>query len=114
MIIESPFLYEPVNTVYTREQFTEYVKDYFNDGLITNPDGALWCPEENGKHVCKSFVVTHNIWKINGVHKPEYWDWCNSNTKGKVLCFWCDTENNRECWGFTDPEDIFLWMLRWT
>lgn len=50
------------------------------------------------------------------ITKQDYWDWCNKNLSGKLLCYWSDDEEGGtgEWWGFTNKDDITLWLLRWS
>lgn len=48
-----------------------------------------------------------------GITKQQYWDWCNENMSGKLLCYWSDGITG-EWWGFTNKDDITLWLLKWS
>lgn len=45
--------------------------------------------------------------------KSEYWAWCNENLNGRLLCYWTNSEDQVEWWGFTQKDDIALWLLKW-
>ena len=78
---------------------------------LGNDGSPLWIPEENSEEPYTWFVCV----KPNGVSrfKWSYWEWCNSTLIGKVRCYSSDTDNQQEWWGFTNKEDITIWMLKW-
>ena len=94
--------------ILTRAQFV----DYFNNlgAGLGNDDSPLWIPEESGDR-CEMFVCVKPI----GVSrfKWAYYNWCNTTLKGKVFCYSSDPDNQKEWWGFTNRDDIVLWMLKW-
>ncbi len=69
-------------------------------------DRILWLPERAASITCHWFV---NL-KVNC--PSDYWDWCNNNLKGHVRCF--SSGDEEEWWGFTNKDDISLWVLRFS
>ena len=71
------------------------------------PEGPLWAYEDYVGIRCEYFIKTPlpQNWDT-GVH----WRWCEHNLTGRILCYsWGD-----ECWwGFTDSQDLSVWLLRW-
>lgn len=72
----------------------------------------LWIPEKDfaPKVKCIKFVRTNPV-KLVRENKDEYWRWCNETLNGTVRCFTSGDED--EWWGFTDPDDVVIWTLRW-
>lgn len=70
---------------------------------------------EPRRHPSQWFVKVKPIRISNSdrYRKSDYWTWCNKNLHGRLLCYWCDTENQEEWWGFTNKDDIALWLLKW-
>lgn len=87
-------------------------------------NGPLWIPEtfDNKKICCiwflkvkpldlSSCLITDNYPQGK---KEYYYSWCKENLKGQVRCFSSDpTDTMEEWWGFTEQNDIMLWMLKW-
>jgi hypothetical protein len=89
---------------------TEFA-DYFNslDSRLGGPDSPLWIPDDftpSQWFVCVKPIGVHRF-------KFSYFDWCNKTLAGRVRCYSSDPENQKEWWGFTDKNDIALWMLKW-
>ena len=80
---------------------------------LGNRSSALWSPEEYLR-VNKSvaFVCVKPI-NVSAIGKVLYWNWCKKHLQGKVACYSSDDINEEEWWGFTNPDDIVFWMLRW-
>lgn len=94
--------------VLDRTEFADHFRSL--DKRLAGPESPLWIPDEDTPS--EWFVCVEPI----GVHrfKFEYYNWCNNTLKGKVRCYSSASENKQEWWGFTDREDIVLWMLKWT
>ena len=77
-------------------------------------DSPAWTHEPQ-RHPSQWFVKVKpiGISNSNRYRKSDYWTWCNKNLHGRLLCYWCDTENQEEWWGFTNKDDIALWLLKW-
>lgn len=100
--------------IQTREEFKQWVDKNFK-GISVEPDSPLWCPEHDLQStLCGWFVIVKQLRLSKKGTKSDYWLWCSENLQGYVRCFWSDSENDQECWGFTDYNDICLWMLRWS
>ena len=98
--------------IQTREEFKSWVDTEMSD-IGSFADSPVWIPENNLSGRCEWFVHLGQL-KISGpVAKDNYWSWCRANLKGEVRCFYLDSDNDRECWGFTRYDDIPLWILRW-
>ena len=101
----------------SREQFAQMFEEV-KPGLGL-PSSPLWIPEEgldDYPHVrCEWFVCVRP--KIRHVYDPVeksvYWSWCQNNLNGHVRCFSSNTEGREEWWGFTDANDVALWLLKW-
>ena len=97
--------------IINREEFARHFNT-LKDGL-GGPDSALWIPEEDSHPADLSnwFVCVEPI----GVSrfKWAYWEWCNETLQGKVRCYSSNTDDQQEWWGFTDKDDIVVWMLKW-
>jgi hypothetical protein len=96
----------------TRKQF----KDHW-EGIapgISFPRGGLWayertCLKKSRWFICVSPLDIHH----NESEKIAYWQWCNRNCAGQILCYSTDYENQEEWWGFSHRADIVLWVLKW-
>lgn len=74
----------------------------------------LWAPEEYLKvHQSTSFICVKPI-NLLQIGKAIYWDWCKQHLQGRVLCYSSDIISEQEWWGFSNPDDIVFWLLRWT
>jgi hypothetical protein len=102
----------------TRKEFSEY----FNAiGHQFGSNGSpLWEAEYDLDQKCQWFV------KVKPLHisseltadgkyriKDIYWDWCGKNMSGNTRCFSSNSDEHEEWWGFTNKDDLTLWMLRW-
>lgn len=97
--------------IVSREEFANMMAPFIRD----TPKGRnpLWIPEmTDGKKkiTCIKFLRTKPIkrWETT---KPDYWAWCHEVLNGEVRCFSSGDED--EWWGFTDPDDIVIWTLKW-
>jgi hypothetical protein len=93
--------------ILSREEFSHHF-NALKEGL-GNKDSPLWIPDDF--EPSEWFVCVEPI----GVHrfKSSYYDWCNKTLKGPVRCYSSDSDDKKEWWGFTNKEDIVLWMLKW-
>jgi hypothetical protein len=98
--------------IQTREEFKYWINTNFN-GVDSLADSALWIPENDMAGQCEWFVHVGRVDTGKTISKFNYWQWCHSNLQGLTRCFYSDTDNDRECWGFTDYDDIPIWLLRW-
>jgi hypothetical protein len=99
----------------TREEFKKYFSLKGGNG-ITDEGSPLWIPETGllSDNKCVAFVrlnppIKSEVFELGFI---EFWDWCGDNLKGEVRCF--SSNEDEEWWGFTNPHDIVLWMLKWT
>jgi len=91
----------------TRLEFKDYVTEKYPG--FEPFDSPLWSVEYNS-YPSKYFVA---ITPVNTRSLREYWDWCNNNLKGQLLCYLSDSEELEEWWGFTEESDIIWWKLKW-
>ena len=99
--------------VQTREEFKQWVDANWSD-ISTESDSPLWIPEHDLQStLCEWFVTVRPLQLNKTGTKPMYWSWCRENLQGHVRCFYSDIDGDRECWGFTDHDDIVLWMLKY-
>jgi hypothetical protein len=99
--------------VVNREQFTAIFDKIFEreGGVKVVP--MLWTPEEIYDVECTHFACVPPVKLSLKNNRNAYWKWCEKTLKGKVLCFSSNDEDKEEWWGFTEKEDIMIWMLRW-
>jgi hypothetical protein len=98
--------------VVDRAQFTAIFDQIFKySGGITD-NHVLWEAEKCYNIKCTQFACVPPV-KIKTDKSDDYWNWCNSTLKGKVMCFSSNDDNSQEWWGFTEKEDILVWMIRW-
>lgn len=100
--------------IQTREEFIEWIDRNFN-GVSVDPASPLWIPEQDLQWTqCGWFVTVGQVRNASGTTKDYYWSWCRENLQGYVRCFWSNNQDNQECWGFTNYNDIQWWLLKWT
>jgi len=100
--------------IQTREEFIEWIDRNFN-GVSVDPASPLWIPEHDlHSTICEWFVTVGQVRNASGTTKTDYWSWCRENLQGYVRCFWSNNQDNQECWGFTNYNDIQWWLLKWT
>ncbi len=99
--------------IQSRDQFKHWIRTQFHEKNMDHENSAVWIPEHDLDGVkCQWFVTTSCILQKK-YFKVDYWLWCKENLKGPVRCFWSNPEEDQECWGFADRDDIFIWILRW-
>lgn len=96
--------------ILTRSEFEQWMVREFDDPAIVATKSALWIPEDRPGLKCQHFVFG----STDRAGKEEYWQWCTSVLKGYVRCFWANSDTGEEWWGFTEQEDIPIWILKWT
>lgn len=89
-----------VKLVVNREQFITIFD-------INSDDHVVWAYE---KHI--SIKSSHFVCIPSIIIRENYWKWCEKTLKGRVACY--SSNDNEEWWGFTEKEDIMIWMLRWS
>ncbi len=99
--------------ILTRDQWIEWLLTVFVDVRMAADDSIVWYPEEDIEP-CQMFVYHKCLNLSEQEIKSEYYDWCWKNLKGRVRCFWSNPEIDREWWGFTEPDDIVWWLLKWS
>lgn len=99
--------------VYTRQEFATVFEE-MKPGLGL-PNSPLWGPEHSLKpDQCEYFICVapvRPIWDDN--EHGTFWDWNTNKLKGYVRCFSSNHRDKEEWWGFTDNDDILIWVLRW-
>ena len=102
--------------ILTRDEFKRWMVREFDDPGIAAPKSALWIPEDRTGLRCQYFVLAegrrrrYQTW--SELH-DEYWTWCTETLAGDVRCFWANNESGEEWWGFTEQDDIPIWILKW-
>lgn len=107
---------EVATRIYTRFEFSKWLN--LRDKRLGGKNCVAWSCEPK-KHPSLWFVNVRPIamqsdntrnWDLH----REYWNWCSKNVNGRILGYYCDTDNQIEWWGFTHKEDILPWLLRWS
>lgn len=101
--------------IVTRHEFRVWVKTHYPEFYKWN--SPLWSIEHQiKKNPPQWFARVRPVaMQRDGRRlKEKYWNWCDENMQGKLLCYYSDFENRQEWWGFTRREDITLWLLKWT
>lgn len=121
----------------TREQFIEqYNTIYASKGLSVRTQGSAytltpsdvcfvsieggaagievgnsqrWLPAPK----CGWFVKTQLNLDVVSDISGEHGQWVAQHCKGKVVKYRTDYDRKLCWWGFTNPDDILLWTLRW-
>lgn len=83
-------------------------------------DHPLWCVEDNTSHSTANYFVKVVPLQLSYNNtKRQYWKWCNEKLKSTLACYYSDSDNKEEYWGFSGHEqvvqqDILLWLLKWS
>ena len=98
----------------TRAEFVDYWNKTWSDQLPIDDASPIWNAENypGDEMRCEYFVCVKPV--IFWSSKDAYWEWCTANTIGGLACFSSNSDDQEEWWGFTNKDDIFLWMLRWS
>jgi hypothetical protein len=100
--------------VYTRQQFSEYWEE-IKPGL-GHSDSVLWAAEHSLRpDTCQHFVCVPPLTDLQTIDQSysEFWAWCEQQMQGYCRCFSSNTRDREEWWGFTNKDDILMWVLRW-
>jgi len=80
-------------------------------------EGALFMPEtdpflnpDHTKPPAHWFINTKPI-DLNEGRKGTFFNWCKENLKGSIFCYY--SQGLEEWWGFTEKDDISVWLLKW-
>jgi hypothetical protein len=105
--------------MYSRSEFKKILNSW-KKGLGSE-NGPVWEGEKHAKVKCDWFVkiipITDNFHVDN--NKDNYWQWCNDTLTGKLLCISTtgnvavNVADRQEWWGFTNKDDIPIWLLKW-
>ena len=97
--------------ILSRNEFKDAMGMIFQSEKLGG-DHPIWIPEKEFEPEvkCIKFLRTKPIkrWETT---KEDYWAWCNEVLHGEARCFSSGDED--EWWGFTDPDDIVIWTLKW-
>jgi hypothetical protein len=101
-----------------REEFKAYVLEqvphYAECGLLDDGE-PFWIPEFAENRMCKVFAETKLLIGFKWLGERETFNKWNKKHLSKVpMCFVCDSENNREWWGFENEQDAVLFVMRWS
>jgi hypothetical protein len=101
-----------VMTVLTRQQFIQYWEGVLPG--MGETGGAIWAYEDACKKKSEWFTCVRPLKEYQGLTgKTTYWQWCNRNCVGRILCYSSNPEEQEEWWGFSHHADIAFWMLKW-
>jgi len=99
-------------TVLDRQQFIQYWEDVVPD--VGETSSAMWAYEDTCEKKSEWFTCVRPLDAHRGHDKKIiYWQWCNSNCVGQILCYSTNREEQEEWWGFSHQEDIAFWLLKW-
>lgn len=94
----------------TRDEFKKIAKDWHATDDLSADDSPLWVMEKHHNLQPGWFVCIKPISLVGGA---EFRFWCKQCLLGEVLCYSSDADNQEEWWGFTNKDDVMLWLLRW-
>ena len=87
----------------------EFANIFNENGLKLGNEGSpLWEAEHGMLLRCQWFI---KVSPIDFSCRDTYWKWCSTNLKGITRCF---SSGSEQWWGFTNKDDILLWLLRWS
>jgi len=92
-----------------REEFAGWFNNV--EAGFGDPDSPLWEAERDLATTPQWFLLLSHSVGVNTYGKAEYWEWCHKNMRGKTRCY--SSSDTEEWWGFTNQDDIMLWVLRW-
>ena len=104
-----------MDTIQTRDEFKAWIRSIFDEKNMDSEKSAVWIPEHDMNGVKCQWFVTVPCVNVSRYpkYKSDYWMWCANNLTGHVRCFWSNPDDDEECWGFTNKDDIHWWMLKW-
>ncbi len=100
--------------ILTREKWKSWILQKWPNPALHLDESFLFIPELNSGKSCQSFVYKKKKNISEQGLKKEYYKWCRNNLKGEVYCFWSNPDDDKEWWGFTDPDDVVWWLLKWS
>lgn len=98
--------------VYSRFEFGKWLN--LRDKRLGGRNCVCWTCEPK-RHPSLWFVNVRPVTEGKGYTglPKDYWPWCKTNLRGRVLGYYSDRDNQIEWWGFTNKDDILLWTLKW-
>ena len=96
--------------IMTRSQFSEYFNNLEPRFNTTSKDSPLWIPETD--YLPSSHFIQLSQLGLKGKLKKDFWKWCNQTLFGQVRCY--SSGDDGEWWGFTDLNDIPIFLLKWS
>jgi hypothetical protein len=93
----------------TRSEFITWWNDQLPKNPVDDLEHVLWIPETQivpgppSEWFIKMPITTDD----------DFWDWCRSSLRGIVRCYSCDNDGGL-WWGFTNKQDIVVFILRWS
>ncbi len=98
--------------VLNKDEFIELVNTLMrHHGIdVSDESHPMWEVEHGNPEKCQFFCsVKGNKETIN----KEYWDWIEQTMTGSVIRFLYDDVNHSDLWGFSNQEDVTMWLLKW-
>lgn len=92
----------------TRTEFIKYANKHW-PRIGTDNTSPLWIPEVSLGEKCQYFLFIPMMQRWN---KSDFWEWSDKLLIGKTRCFM--RGNDGEIWGFTNEDDINMFLLRWS
>lgn len=97
----------------TREEFKERAQVFtlISQKDITADDSPLWSVERRMKIKPEWFICINR--DTLDVDLKDYWNWCYTHLSGELICY-LSSDKHGEWWGFTNKDDIVIWLLKWS
>ena len=98
--------------ILTRDEFTTLMQLRFAEKL--NSHHPIWNPEDPQRNPPAQWFVCVTPLKLVSADKEQFWNWCNTQLKSSVACYYSDSDNKEEYWGFSgELPEILIWLLKW-
>ena len=94
--------------IYNRQNFIDLWS-----GKKVALDQLFMIEQIDNNHEAQWFVCIKPIDNKHFQGEAKYWRWCDENCTGKLYCYSSSSELQQEWWGFSDYDDIPLWLLKW-
>ncbi len=98
--------------ILNRSEFIEHWEEVAPEVSPSAQSSPLWVPEENLLKNQSQWFINCTLSESHGPLNSEYHLWCSTRLVGRCRCY-SEDKDRKSWWGFTEYDDILIWMLTW-
>ena len=96
----------------SRAEFINHIELLYPNLNLFDDDSVVWAYEKYIQRKSEWFIVVPREIDYNDNGSEYYWEWCKEHLSGEAICY--SSSDDEQWWGFTDKDDVALWVLKWS